>query len=129
MAPGLVLGEASQGSGLGGYDMGGNTGIRPPARLPPLSAPPVGISGADTMASNGSDAPAHTSVPVSLLSALAPPPPRNRLAPLHHDSSVSSLLAPGAIASPVRDGPLSPPADASPQDREMLATYASALPR
>lgn len=102
-----------------------------------MGTPPVGLTGADTMPSNNSDAPAASSVPM-------PPPPavglapnprsKNKLPPLIHGGASSPALAataaaaPGAIASPGAPA-LAPPATANPQEREILATYTDALQR
>ncbi|GIL71194.1 hypothetical protein Vretimale_17772 [Volvox reticuliferus] len=91
---------------------------------------PCGLNGGDKMPSSGSDAPAQSSVPLTPLGArgsLQPLQPR-RLPPLVQGSSCGSLAnTPGAIASPASTGPLPPPENAGQQEREILATYESAL--
>lgn len=112
---------------------------RQPGKLPPMGTPPLpAVANVDTMPSNGSDTPAHSSIPMRPLppSSLAPIPPRNKLPPIQNAAAVSPALAsalvppaPGAIASPGADGRLAPPANAGPQEQEILATYAAALER
>ncbi|KAG2453313.1 hypothetical protein HYH02_001537 [Chlamydomonas schloesseri] len=114
---------------------GGHPNGRAPGRLPPMGTPPVGLSGADTMPSNNSDAPAASSVPMPPLPAVGlAPNARNKLPPLTQGGAsipaltATAAAAPGAIASPGAPA-LAPPATANSQEREILATYTDALQR
>ncbi|PNH05393.1 Phospholipid-transporting ATPase 3 [Tetrabaena socialis] len=130
----MPVAEGMQPSGHAGAEMASASAVAagrpvlPPIASSPPGAHKPGLGHADLMPSNGSDAPAHTSVPMHHALALAPLPPRTKLPPIHQTSpnAANSSLAPGAIASPT-SGPLALHQAVNEHKQEMEAAYAAAL--
>lgn len=113
----------------------GNSGAGVSATAgPSTSAAPLAPRGVLPQASNGSDAPASSSIPIlsSPAKDLAPP---NRLPPVMRPGQLPPIstppMNPGAISSPGGDGPRVASAGViahNPLDREVLNAYSTGSP-